>query len=691
MTLQRYLTRLVWACTLPVLALAAAFALSLLDEQRSALRNEAQGLFESARSVADDLLRTRLAGLQTLASSPRADDPRQWPAMLIEAHGFLAAFDNHVALIDPQRGTQWHTMVPFGQQPPPAPMPGGRSAVQLALELAAPAVGDRFEGTVAQEPLVGLAAPVLRNGSVSYVIGSVIPVRKLQQRMSLLPIPPGWSLTLTDSQGQRLVHLGDHSDPANADDDLLVQGRLNVVPWTLEVRALQELSAHGNHRTALLLVVLLLGTLAIAVSAGRLASRKLSRSVQSLSRAEGAAASDIDEIRAARQTIDAAFAERDRAESERWRSETGFREQLERSAEDLRLREAQLRSILDSASDAIIVTDPELRIVMANDAAARSFGIVDRPVPGMALEQLFPKLLRATQCRAIEALTRADALGPDAATRPHMDLVGLRSDGSEFPIEAAVSSVRGNGTPLVTVILRDVTEARRLQAELRSLMAEHHRIEDNERRRIARELHDELQQVMVAIKMDVAAMQYEASAHAERLAPMLQRIDQLASTAVSSTRRIVNDLRPLMLEELGLVPALEALCQQFEQRTGIRASVVAKALPRDTPDLPERVEICLYRVAQESLNNVAKHSGASQVGIRLSAQPDGTLTMQVQDNGRGLPAGAQVATLSYGLKGMRERVIALGGTLQIANVAEETHGGAIVTVSIPLPPADAAA
>jgi signal transduction histidine kinase len=158
---------------------------------------------------------------------------------------------------------------------------------------------------------------------------------------------------------------------------------------------------------------------------------------------------------------------------------------------------------------------------------------------------------------------------------------------------------------------------------------------------------------------------------------------------VSSTRRIVNDLRPLMLEELGLVPALEALCQQFELRTGVRAGVLAQDLPPGVHGLPERVEVCLYRVAQESLNNVAKHAGADRVWIRLSTQPDGTLTMQVQDNGRGLHAAGPSDPLCFGLKGMRERVIALGGTLQVANVAEGACGGAVVTVCIPLPAAEA--
>ena len=225
----------------------------------------------------------------------------------------------------------------------------------------------------------------------------------------------------------------------------------------------------------------------------------------------------------------------------------------------------------------------------------------------------------------------------------HLELIGLRADGSEFPIEAALSAVARGDEPLVTMILRDMSEARRLQdelrasqAELRSLMSAQHRVEDSERRRIARELHDELQQALVAIKMLVGTVEQELAADPQRLASLMGRIDQLVSSAVSSTRRIVNDLRPLMLEELGLLPALEALCQQFEDRTGIEVALRAQDPAASWPTVAEPVEICLYRVAQESLTNVAKHSGATQVEVQLSARPDGPLLMRISDNGRGL-------------------------------------------------------
>jgi PAS domain S-box-containing protein len=682
MTLQRYLTRLIWVCTLPLLVLSVLLAADRWREQRVKDEYSAEQLLQAGKRLLDDALRDRLAGLQTLASSPLAGDPASWPAFRLEARGYLAAFGNHVALIDAQRRTRLHTMVPLGDAPPPAPKPSGRSAVALALADGVPAVGDLFDGTVAQEPMAGLAVPVLRGGVTNFVVGSVIPLRRIEGLLGDLPMAPGWSVTLFDSQDRLLARRGPVSAPEDADNDLRVTERLEMAPWTLEVRAPHELSAQGRQRMAALLAALVLGMLLAAWSGGWLASHRLARSVRSLSDPPGAPqpANEIIEIRNARQTIDDAYAQRDRIETERRDGERHYRERLESGAAELQSREAQLSGILESANDAIIVTDPRLSIVMANSAALRQFGMTREAIVGTMLECLFPEPLRQSQCRAIH-----DAVATGGAGR-HLELMGLRADGSEFPIEAALSAFPREARPLVTVILRDVSDARRMQAELRAsqaelraLMTEHHRVEDRERRRIARELHDELQQVLVAIKIHVASIERELAADPRRLAPLVERIDILASTAVTSARRIVNDLRPLMLEELGLLPALEALCQQFEERTGIEARVAAQSDDDSWPRVSEPIEICLYRVAQESLTNVAKHSRATRVEVQLAARPDGLLTMQVRDNGHGLHRHDQRNHLAFGLKGMTERVRALGGSLHIDSAP---GGGAVVVVEL---------
>lgn len=684
MTLRRYLTRLIWICTLPLLLLSALLAVDRWHEQRAKDDGGAEQLLRSARQLLDDSLRARLTGLQNLASSPLLDDPEDWPAFRMEARGYLAAFGNHVALIDLQRRTRLHTMVPVGDAPPPAPLPTGRSAVAQAFETGVPAVGDLFDGTVALEPLVGLAAPVLSDGKAIYVVGTVMPSRQLARLLERLPLTAGWSVALFDSQGRLLARHGADGTPQDEADDIRMSDRLKTAPWSLEVRVPHGLATHGQHRMALIMAAVVLGTLLAAWIGGWRASQRLARSVRTLSEPAGTPQppAEIDEIRDARQLIDDAYAQRDRIETERRGAERHYRERLESIAADLRSREAQLAAVLESARDAIVVTDTRLSVVMANSAAQRDFGMTREAIVGTPIERLFPDRVRQPQCRAIHEAVASSGSGR------HLELIGLRADGSEFPIDAALSTVPREDEPLVTMILRDVSEARRLQeelrasqAELRSLMTAQHRAEDGERRRIARELHDELQQSLVAVKMLVGSMEKELAADPQRLEAMVGRIDVLVNTTISSTRRIVNDLRPLMLEELGLLPALEALCQQFQERTGIAVQCTVKDPAGLWPAASEQIEICLYRVAQESLTNVAKHSAASQVAVELTARPDGRLSMRIGDNGCGLHRDSRRNPLAFGLKGIAERVRALGGKLRVESGPE---GGTWVLVEMDL-------
>jgi signal transduction histidine kinase len=238
--------------------------------------------------------------------------------------------------------------------------------------------------------------------------------------------------------------------------------------------------------------------------------------------------------------------------------------------------------------------------------------------------------------------------------------------------------------------VRDVTEQKRMEEELRAshqdlerLVVAQQSIEEEERKRIARELHDELQQVLAAIKMDVGSIQSELAADPARLPALITRMDDLATAAITSSRRIVNDLRPLLLEELGLVPALEVLARQFAERTGLRVSVDSDERCCQADDAPsDPVSLCLYRAAQEALNNAAKHSHAGRVEMRLARPEAGGWRLSIADDGRGLRPEDRRKPGSFGLRGMAERVRALGGTLRVDSVPG--HGVA-VTVEIGAP------
>jgi signal transduction histidine kinase len=194
------------------------------------------------------------------------------------------------------------------------------------------------------------------------------------------------------------------------------------------------------------------------------------------------------------------------------------------------------------------------------------------------------------------------------------------------------------------------------------------RQQEEERRRISLELHDETAQAFAAVKLQLGVLRESVE---PSLAPRMDRVLELVDTGMRSIRSVARDLRPPLLDELGLLPALHALVDGFEERTGIVASF---NVPPVLPTLSKDAELALFRVLQEALSNVARHAQARSVAIVLSQQ-DGVLDLEVRDDGRGL-----MGDPGLGLTGMRERLGALGGGMRIANAA---GGGARLAVRLP--------
>ena len=215
-------------------------------------------------------------------------------------------------------------------------------------------------------------------------------------------------------------------------------------------------------------------------------------------------------------------------------------------------------------------------------------------------------------------------------------------------------------------------------ARLSARMIEQH---EEERHRLSRELHDETAQVFSAVKMELGILRDTAeSAEAARLDHVLALID----TGIRSIRSVTNDLRPSLLDDLGLLPALRSLVADFSERSGIRTGL---AVPSTLPPLSGEAELALFRALQEALSNVLRHARARSVDIGISINPGGVL-LQVSDDGQGLPAGVAPETLELqghmGLAGMRERITALGGTVRLRARA---GAGALLEVLVPAPDA----
>jgi signal transduction histidine kinase len=199
---------------------------------------------------------------------------------------------------------------------------------------------------------------------------------------------------------------------------------------------------------------------------------------------------------------------------------------------------------------------------------------------------------------------------------------------------------------------------------------------EEEKTRMARELHDELAQPLTALKMDTLWVRDNLALAPELAEARLNEMLEMLDRAVAATRRIASDLRPLMLDDLGLVPAVEWLVSQFTQRAGVACTLsVDEAL-----ELPEPYATAVFRIVQESLANIAKHAGATEAAVRIE-KLRGVVTLAVRDNGCGFSPATQRKPQSLGLLGLRERAHLLKGKI----VVESAPGqGTCIRVSIPL-------
>ena len=222
--------------------------------------------------------------------------------------------------------------------------------------------------------------------------------------------------------------------------------------------------------------------------------------------------------------------------------------------------------------------------------------------------------------------------------------------------------------------------------ELQSLSVRLAGAQEEERRSIARELHDEIGQALTAIKMDVALAQRNL-VNAPRAESLLEEAQGIADRAVSSVRDLSQLLRPTLLDDLGLYEALYAHVRAYSKRTGIRAELVQENMAEH---LEPESAICIYRIVQESLNNIAKHAQASTCRVLLRGLPR-SVQVLIEDNGQGFeaePWDSNGSTAGVGLKGIRERVNALQGTFRL----ETSPGrGTRLWIELPLRKSDAAA
>jgi len=346
-----------------------------------------------------------------------------------------------------------------------------------------------------------------------------------------------------------------------------------------------------------------------------------------------------------------------------------------------RLDEARLLGIIRSSMEAIITIDENLRIVMFNPMAERLFDCPAADALGTSLSRFVPERFRAGH----EAHVRQFGVTgvSDRQMGGRRILYGQRATGGEFPFEASISQFGDENGKLYTVMLRDISaqvaaerSLQRSHEELRELSANLLNIREEEKSRIARELHDDLGQQLTALKMDISSLELSAATNAEART-QLRGMQRLIDATVASMRRIAADLRPVMLDDLGLVPAIDWLAIDFTNRYGID---VERRIDARHTIFSRDGATAVFRIVQEALTNVARHAQATRVDLALYLEGDRCI-LRIADDGIGAHERADTGRKSFGLIGIRERAHGLDGSVSIESGIGQ---GFAVTVTFPL-------
>jgi len=345
-----------------------------------------------------------------------------------------------------------------------------------------------------------------------------------------------------------------------------------------------------------------------------------------------------------------------------------------------------LQSILDSMPDAVIVVDAEGKVVLFNPAAEQIHGIgpadansgetteryglflpnMVTPYPADALP--LARVLRGEMADGVEMFARLphapQGVWLSANVRP------LKSDGGN--LQGGVAVIRD-----ITASKRAEQELRRSREQLRNLSTYLESVREEERTHIAREIHDELAQTLTALKMDLSWLGKRLPENQEPLLKRIQSMFQLIDMTIQTVQRISAELRPGLLDDIGLSAAIEWEIEQFRERTGIACELIFS--PEDIVIDRER-STAIFRIFQETMTNIARHAGATKVKISLTRRTQ-KLKLKIRDNGKGIASEQISDAHSFGLLGMRERVYPWHGKVRIVG---RQGKGTIVFVSLPL-------
>jgi len=344
-----------------------------------------------------------------------------------------------------------------------------------------------------------------------------------------------------------------------------------------------------------------------------------------------------------------------------------------------RALEAQSRvaAIVESSDDAIVSKNLDGTITSWNRAAEQVFGYAATEAIGRNITLIVPPDRLEEEADILARLKRGERVD-------HFETVRRKKDGTVFEVSVTISPVKDALGRVIgaSKVARDITERKRLEqfrrdAEISGRLLQ---LQEEERRRVARELHDGVGQLLAALGMTLSGVAQRAQLTPEGERRLTEAVS-LTDQATSEIRTLSHLLHPPFLDEIGLKSALNEYVHGFGQRSKIR---VGLNLPSELGRLPRDIELSLFRIVQECLTNIHRHSGSPSASVRLSRTPE-QVQLEVSDEGRGMSSEIQEKfsagiSSGVGLRGMRERVRQLGGEMNIRT----SGSGTAVVVVLPL-------